>query len=182
MSRRDAKPYSVCPALTFYSCFSAHLFQRPEIDGQWKHDLHQTAQSTLLDRIAPSPGQSLASRLTGGKKELFPDSSSSPSSGRAAGRGSNAGVELLPAGGPAAGQASTGRTRGGPVRGVGVDQKSRELLNDALGVGARRSTRPQQPRKSQVSIMGAAKTTVWVRVENLAPGTTAEDVVVCNGS
>lgn len=98
MSRRDAKPYSVCPALIFYSCFSAHLFQRPEVDGQWKHDLHQTAQSTLLDRIAPSPGQSLASRLTGGKKELFPDSSSSPSSGRAAGRGSNAGVNFSPLG------------------------------------------------------------------------------------
>ncbi|OXC69357.1 hypothetical protein AYX13_01917 [Cryptococcus neoformans] len=160
MSRRDAKPYS-----------------RPEVDGQWKHDLHQTAQSTLIDRIAPSPGQSLASRITGGKKELFPDSSSSRDSSRVAGRGSNAGVELLPAGGPAAGQAPIGRTRGGPVRGVGVNQKSRELLNDALGVGARRSTRVQQPRKSQVSIIGAAKTTVWVRVENLAPGTTAEDVV-----
>ncbi|ADV21736.1 Hypothetical Protein CGB_D3330C [Cryptococcus gattii WM276] len=160
MSRRDTKPYS-----------------RPDVDGQWKHDLHQTAQSTLLDRIAPSPGQSLASRIAGGKKELFPDSSSSRGSGRAADRGSKAGVELLPAGEPAASQAPTGRARGGPVRGVGVNQKSRELLNDALGVGARRSTRPQQSRKSQVSIIGAAKTTVWVRVENLAPGTTAEDVV-----
>lgn len=164
------------------SRFSVNHFQRPDVDGQWKHDLHQTAQSTLLDRIAPSSGHTLASRIAGGKKELFPDSSSSRGSGRAADRGSKAGVELLPVGGPASNQAPTGRARGGPVRGVGVDQKSRELLNDALGVGARRSTRPQQSRKSQVSIIGAAKTTIRVRVENLASGTTAEDVVVCNDS
>lgn len=46
------------------------------------------------------------------------------------------------------------------------------------------SQRPEEdismdaPVLQGVSIMGAAKGTTWVRVENLAQGTTAEDVVV----
>ncbi|WVQ76838.1 hypothetical protein IAR50_006512 [Cryptococcus sp. DSM 104548] len=132
--------------------------QRPDVDGQWKHDLHLENQANrLADRVAPNPGD-LASRIFGGGKP-------SPQPNNVA-RGSRAGTELFPPGGQPA------RRPRGATRGVGVDPKARNMLNDALRQPVRREVR--QP---QVSIMGAARAAIWVRVENLAPGTTPEDVI-----
>ncbi|ODN96371.1 hypothetical protein L198_04085 [Cryptococcus wingfieldii CBS 7118] len=136
--------------------------QRPDVDGQWKHDLHTESQKNrLVDRITQDPGQDLASRIFGGGK-------ASPQANSAA-RGSRAGTELFPPGGQPAKRSQ------GAARGVGVDSRARNMLNDALRQPARREIR--QPGQSQVSIMGAARTAIWVRVENLAPGTTPEDVI-----
>lgn len=61
-------------------------------------------------------------------------------------------------------------------------QVSRELLRDdgrQNGMfGAGREVEPMVSAPAGVSILGAGKTTVLVRVANLAYGTTAEDVVV----
>ncbi|KAK8854963.1 hypothetical protein IAR55_003703 [Kwoniella newhampshirensis] len=169
----------------------------PDAPGSWKHDLHETVKSSLASRISSSSAttaraparSSLAARISGGQgKELLPSSSTSGSVKLHGFDGPlpanpnnlNAGVELLPS-------AGGGKTTRAPTR--GVNNKGRELLNAALGVGARvqqrrevRRAQPepaptQQQQVQQVSIMGAAKGTTWVRVENLALGTTAEDVV-----
>jgi hypothetical protein len=52
-------------------------------------------------------------------------------------------------------------------------------VNAALGMAFGREKRGrQQARVQEVSILGAGKQTLVVRVANLAEGTTAEDVVV----
>jgi len=79
-----------------------------------------------------------------------------------------------------------GRPRKSVVRGV-TEPGQRSLLDAALGQGrvrqeVRRPVQIQSQAQIQVesvSIMGAARGTTWVRVEHLALGTTAEDVVVC---
>ena len=75
------------------------------------------------------------------------------------------------------------------VRGV-TESGQRSLLDAALGQGPRREIVRQEVRRpvpvpvqvqnqvDSVSIMGAARGTTWVRVDYLAKGTTAEDVMV----
>jgi len=97
----------------------------------------------------------------------------------------NSGLELLPGGG-----------RKGGVRGVGVavagpGPGQRSLLDAALGRGGpvrqevrrpvlmmSQSQSQSQSQGESMTIMGVAKGTTWVRVENLAIGTSAEDVMV----
>ncbi|WRT68184.1 uncharacterized protein IL334_005159 [Kwoniella shivajii] len=162
----------------------------PDAPGSWKHDLHESARQSLAARISTSssaahaPRQSsLLNRISGGQgKELLPVGSvntrlhgfdgpapTNPTN-------PNAGLELLPASG-----------RRPKNSGRGVDTQSKDQLTAALGIGAQRvrdvrpvvRNQPQThyPKQSQVSIMGAAKGTTWVRIENLAMGTTADDVV-----
>ena len=71
--------------------------------------------------------------------------------------------------------------RKGVVAGV-TEPGQRSLFDAALGRGGREARqeirRPVQVQGQGVSIMGAARGTTWVKVEHLASGTTAEDVVV----
>ncbi|WVR07340.1 hypothetical protein IAU60_004381 [Kwoniella sp. DSM 27419] len=162
----------------------------PDAPGSWKHDLAPTSRSTTLaSRISGTPSgsskPSLLSRMSGGAgKELL------PVGGRSGGlhgfdqpppaniNNPNAGVELLP----------SGNGRRPKHSGRSVDAQSRELVNAALGVGPQRFREPRvkqrellpgptQPQQQHVSIMGAARGATWVRVENLALGTTADDVM-----
>ncbi|WWC90929.1 uncharacterized protein L201_005867 [Kwoniella dendrophila CBS 6074] len=171
-----------------------HRKANPDAPGSWKHDMHESArQSSLASRISSTtsasstsgPRSSLLNRISGGQgKELLPSSSASSNitlhgfDGPAPANinNHNAGIELLPSGG------SGGRRPKNTGR--GVNNQSKDQLNAALGIGAQRvrDVRPvvrqqqiQQPQH-HVSIMGAAKGTTWVRVENLAVGTTADDV------
>jgi hypothetical protein len=93
----------------------------------------------------------------------------------------NAGVELL--GPPKAGGRDTGRGVVRTPRGFQAQDGQRSLaqssVNAALGMAFGREKRGrQQARVQEVSILGAGKQTLVVRVANLAEGTTAEDVVV----
>ncbi|WVQ84106.1 hypothetical protein IAT38_006251 [Cryptococcus sp. DSM 104549] len=162
------------------SAFPTH---RPgEMDAPWKHDRFAESLSrrmarpgSLTNRIAGAPGQ-----------ELLPDSSSSRMRGfdqnSASGRngGTNAGVELFPDG-PAGSASAAASAFSDRANSRLVARTGKEMLEGALGRGQRRER--EQPRQvqikktPQVSIMGAAKTTTWVKVQNLAPGTTADDVV-----
>ncbi|WWD18877.1 hypothetical protein CI109_103332 [Kwoniella shandongensis] len=175
-----------------YQRSEPHRKANPDAPGSWKHDLHQSVKSSLASRLSSSSASgpvrqsSLAARISGGQgKELLPSSSSGSVKLHGFDRplpanpnNLNAGVELLPSTGG-------GRTTRAPTR--SVNNKGRELLNAALGVNAgiqqRREVRRAQPAAiqqqpvQQVSIMGAARGTTWVRVENLALGTTAEDVI-----
>ncbi|WWC63061.1 uncharacterized protein I303_105660 [Kwoniella dejecticola CBS 10117] len=161
----------------------------PDAPGSWKHDLHGAVNQSLASRIgkngsssssSPSSRSSLANRISGGQgKELLPTSNLSTRLHGFDGpppaniNNANAGIELLPSSGG----------RRPKNSGRGVNHQSKDQLNAALGIGAQRVRerpireqiqvdRPQQ----HVSIMGAARGTTWVRVENLAVGTTAEDV------
>ena len=82
----------------------------------------------------------------------------------------NAGLELLPSGGAK-------RKAGNPMV-----LASRIVANgmSAAGLGgAQHRVREVKPVvREEVSIFGAAKGLIWVRVESLAQGTTAEDVMV----
>ncbi|WVW85861.1 hypothetical protein I302_107899 [Kwoniella bestiolae CBS 10118] len=159
----------------------------PDATGSWKHDLHDSVRSSLASRISssssssttPASRSSLLNRITGGQgKELLPSNSSNVKLHGFDGpppanlNNPNAGVELLP----------SGNGRRPKNSGRGVNNQSKDQLNAALGVGAQRvrDVRPVQREliqpQQQVSIMGAARGTTWVRVENLALGTTAEDV------
>jgi hypothetical protein len=51
-------------------------------------------------------------------------------------------------------------------------------VNAALGLGARERRTVEASRGEGVSILGAGRQSIVVRVANLAQGTTAEDVVV----
>ena len=91
----------------------------------------------------------------------------------------NAGVELI---GPPS-KTSQGVVR--TPRGFQAQDGNRSLaqsgINAALGQAFGREKREQrrvQERVQEVSILGAGKQTIVVRVANLAQGTTAEDVVV----
>lgn len=162
----------------------------PDAPGTWKHDLHSTVKQTLASRLAPSSSSSrptLLARISGrqGKELLHGDSAPrlhgfderppvNPTR-------PNSGLELLPGG--------NGRPKRGAVRGVGVAEPgSRSLLDTALGRNGgavRQEVRRPVPvmqgnQVENVSIMGAARGTTWVKVEHLALGTTAEDVVVGN--
>ncbi|WWC71776.1 uncharacterized protein I206_105735 [Kwoniella pini CBS 10737] len=159
----------------------------PDAPGSWKHDLHSAVNQSLASRIGknsssssgPSSRSSLANRISGGQgKELLPASSLNTRLHGFDGpppanmNNANAGIELLPVSGKR--PKNSGR---------GVNNQSKDQLNAALGTGAQRvRDRPSreqmrgQPSQHTVSIMGAAKGNTWVRVENLAVGTTAEDV------
>jgi hypothetical protein len=107
----------------------------------------------------------------------------------------NAGVELL------GGRGSGASNGGGPARtprGFQTQPGQRSLaqfgVNAALGLGLDEHTRRdrregrelmggsgqrrEEPSSPGVSILGAGRTTLLVRVANLAQGTTSEDVVV----
>ncbi|WVQ99802.1 hypothetical protein IAU59_006944 [Kwoniella sp. CBS 9459] len=180
----------------------AHRKGNPDAPGSWKHDMHESVKQSLASRLSNSsssaPGSrnaskpSLLARMSGGVgKELLPTSESSKTKLHgfdgpppANINNPNAGVELLPSGGGGRRPKNSGR---------GVNSQSRELVNAALGAGPQRFREPRsvsgsssgravgrellQPQQSHVSIMGAARGTTWVRVENLAVGTSAEDVV-----
>ncbi|WVF72579.1 hypothetical protein IAT40_007396 [Kwoniella sp. CBS 6097] len=175
----------------------AHRKGNPDAPGSWKHDMHESVKKqSLASRLSGSSSPStsgssrpsLLARMSGGVgKELLPTSGSSKTKLHgfdgpppANINNPNAGVELLPSGGG----------RRPKNSGRGVNSQSRELVNAALGVGPQRFREPRsvsggkvagreliQPKQSHVSIMGAARGTTWVRVENLAVGTSAEDVV-----
>ena len=94
----------------------------------------------------------------------------------------NAGVELL-------GSSSKNSNSQGVVRtprGFQAQDGNRSLaqsgfnaaLGQAFGREKREQRRVQEKRVQEVSILGAGKQTIVVRVANLAQGTTAEDVVV----
>ncbi|WWC93557.1 hypothetical protein V866_000392 [Kwoniella sp. B9012] len=162
----------------------------PDAPGTWKHDLHESVKQSLASRIsssssstssAPGPRSkaSLLNRISGGQgKELLPTASSNVRLHGFDGpppanlNNPNAGVELLP----------SGSGRRPKNSGRGVNNQSKDQLNAALGLGAQR-VRDVRPvgrelvtTQHQVSIMGAARGTTWVRVQNLAVGTTVEDV------
>jgi len=158
---------------------------------------------SLLDRIGGGKGKELLPPAGSGSKLHGFGTAPPPNINNA-----NAGVELLsdaPAQGQRKrGGGSKGRFvdsslnaalgLGGPrrsvVRPVAAQQQSRELLgneaqsrgfssNGGSSWGGGRYEQPSQSRaQASVSIMGAARGSTWVRVENLALGTTAEDVVV----
>ena len=126
---------------------------------------------------AGSSKGSLLDRISGGQgKELLPGSSSAP---KLHGFGAtpqnlnnaNAGVELLPSG-------AVRPRRSEPVLNKGRLVQSG--LDAALGTSLprRQVVRPIVPERGSVNILGAGRGTVLVMVENLAVGTTAEDVVV----
>jgi hypothetical protein len=197
---RSHTSHTGCLKLTFQR-ESKDTYKRgnPDAPGAWKHDLHQNVKQSLASRLGGPAGASgsrpsLLDRISGGKgKELLPTNGSSSSAPhRLHGFGEttpvnlnnpNAGTELLP--GP-----SKPRSRGpSGSKGRLVDTS----LNAALGrTGPRRSNvRPLVAQGSQsgnellgthngsseVSIFGASRATTWVKVDNLAQGTTAEDVV-----
>lgn len=161
-----------------------------------------SSRPSLLSRISGGQGKELLPSGSG-KSKLFGFGTQPPVNGNNA----NAGVELLPSG-TAAAAAQTGPARGGRMpRGFQAQPGQRSLVqngfNAALGLDERnrRDKRGQGNQASRellrddgrqsgvfgstsnsggggVSILGAGKTTVLVRVANLAYGTTAEDVVV----
>lgn len=119
----------------------------------WKHDLHQTERPSLIARLSQSHG-----------RELLPDGKPVGSRGNfapVAGPSGSRGVELLPSG--------TGRRT--------IPDPTARLIVNA-------QSQPRQPKprlsKGAMSIMGAARiqASVWVRIQGLAAGTTAEDVAV----
>ena len=156
----------------------------PDGPGAWKHDLHTSVKQSLASRQTSFKSRpTLLDRISGGQgKELFPTSSSlsklygfgdRPPANTA--NNPNAGLELLPQNN----RVKKGNTSKGRLVDTG--------LNAALGLGGngkksvRRVERPQRSVES-VSIMGAARGTTWVKVEHLALGTTADDVMVGHGS
>jgi len=99
----------------------------------------------------------------------------------------NAGVELLSSSTSKSNSNSQPRNGGGVMRtprGFQAQEGQRSLaqsgVNAALGMAFGREKREQRrvEERREVSILGAGKQTLIVRVANLAQGTTAEDVVV----
>jgi hypothetical protein len=91
----------------------------------------------------------------------------------------NAGVELL--GPPSKNSQGVVRTPKGFQAQGGNRSLAQSGINAALGQAFGREKREQrrvQERVQEVSILGAGRQTIVVRVANLAQGTTAEDVVV----
>lgn len=161
------------------------------------------SRPSLLSRISGGQGKELLPSGSG-KSKLFGFGTQPPMNGNKA----NAGLELLPSGvaaqtGPQRGgrmpkgfQAQPGQrslVQNGFNAALGLEdrnrrnrrpaQVSRELLGDdgrQNGMfGQRREVdMGPVPTSGGVSILGAGKTTVLVRVANLAYGTTAEDVAV----
>jgi len=175
----------------------------PDGPGSWKHDLHETVQSTLASRLSSSSQTStrpsLLNRISGGQgRELLPPSNGS---GKLFGfdaqppknlNNPNANVELLPSGTSSSkptSPAGFGAIR--TPRGFQAQPGARSLVqtgvNAALGLGEGRASaqrreliprrEAREERMEGVSILGAGRTMVLVRVSNLAYGTTAEDVV-----
>lgn len=164
-------------------------------DSQWSHDLYDASRTTLADRLSGASGGSSSKARFGSAKsssslldrlgsssagrELLPSSplvggsSSSKLHGFTSNAplSANAGKELLPAnGGKAARSARNSRPRG-----AAVDAGQRNLVASSLGAAL-----PSNQRRTEasVSIFGAARSSsTWVRVERLAKGTTAEDVL-----
>ncbi|WOO82676.1 uncharacterized protein LOC62_04G006159 [Vanrija pseudolonga] len=185
MSR--AKPYSRKPAAG-------------DPDSQWSHDLYDASRTTLADRLSgsgsgssskassrsaagprSSSSSSLLDRLgsSSAGRELLPSSplvggsSSSKLHGFTSNApiSANAGKELLPGNGKAARSARNSRPRGGAV-----DAGQRNLVASSLGAALLSNN--SRRAETSVSIFGAARaSTTWVRVERLAKGTTAEDVL-----
>lgn len=159
-------------------------------DGKWKHDLHEAR--TLSSRLAGTSGSgsggaspSLLNRLSGGKgKELLPEPSQTKLYGFDVtpknSANPNAGVELLPSTSSKSARPSrTSRNRGlGPV-----DPGQRALVANGLAalISRDRAASGSRSGSESLSIVGAAKGSIWVRVERLARGTTAEDVKVSSG-
>ncbi|KAL1409055.1 hypothetical protein Q8F55_005879 [Vanrija albida] len=158
-------------------------------DSQWSHDLYDSTRTTLADRLsgtgasktrgAKPSSSSLLDRLGGSSagRELLPSSpligaaSSSKLHGftsEAPAPSKNAGRELLP--GKAARVGRSSRPRGA------VDAGQRNLVASGLG-SALPSNRAVPAPQASVSIFGAARGPTWIRVERLAKGTTAEDVL-----
>ena len=142
-----------------------------------------SARPSLLSRISGGQGKELipqgGTKAGGNKgKELFGFGSTPPVNQS----NINAGVELL---GPSSKtQNSQGVVR--TPRGFQAQDGNRSLaqsgfnaaLGQAFGREKREQRRVQERQVKEVSILGAGKQTIVVRVANLAQGTTAEDVVV----
>lgn len=156
------------------------------LDAPWKHDLHENKSlSSRLHSSSPGSGSaspSLLNRLSSGRgKELLPEPSRSKLYGfDAPSTNPNAGVELLPS---ASSSKAARPSRASRNRALGpVDPGQRALV--ANGLAALRARARDSPassaseRSGSLSIFGAAKGSMWVRVERLARGTTAEDVKV----
>lgn len=158
-------------------------------DALWKHDLHESRplSSRLGSSSSGGSSPSLLNRLSGGKgKELLPDTSRSKlygfdSAPPANTANRNAGVELLPSGSSSSSK-SARPTRASRNRGLGpIDPGQRALVANGLAaLTARSRTSGGSPssRGQSLNIVGAARGSLWVRVERLARGTTAEDVKV----
>lgn len=169
--------------------------------------MHDAVKQSLASRISGasrpgasrsqsgSGGSSLAARLSSGPsakgRELISSGSSSSSKAPTpklhgfdapvpvnTNANLNAGVELFP-------------TRAKRTSGSVLDSRVVASGIAAAGLGQQRVQRQQQrtvplqtqyaeptAHTSSVSIFGAAKTSIVVRVENLAPGTTPDDVMV----
>ncbi|ORX38707.1 hypothetical protein BD324DRAFT_650053 [Kockovaella imperatae] len=173
--------------------------KRGNSDGLWRHDLHQSgygspsSSKSLLARMSSDksngskPKPSLLDRISGGKgRELIPSSSkassTSSSEPKLFGFGSNpvnvnsnpnAGLELIP------GSSATRRNNGGNGSQLNKGRLVQSGFDAALGTSQprRQVVRPLIQERESVSILGAGRSTVLVRVENLAVGTTADDVV-----
>ncbi|KAK4687940.1 hypothetical protein P7C73_g2174, partial [Tremellales sp. Uapishka_1] len=151
--------------------------RNPDGPGSWTHDLHESAS-----RSSHAKPNSLLSRISGGKgRELLPVNAGSKLYGFDGPAPSNpnkpnSGVELLPSGSSSGVRGRNGDRRRGPTRGIESGQAQR-ALQDATGFGRIQVVRPVIQEQQSVSIMGVSRQTVWVRVEGLAIGTTAEDVV-----
>lgn len=141
---------------------------------------------SLLSRISGGQGQGRGKELLpaqGNKansnsnkgKELFGFSQTPPVNPT----NPNAGLELLSSSNS---RPSTGPTRTRTPRGFQAEEGARSLaqsgVNAALGLASRERRRVETSRGGGVSILGAGRQTILVRVANLAQGTTAEDVVV----
>lgn len=131
-------------------------------DDKWTHDRFGSAGGSLGSRIEPTRKASggLLERLGGQGRELIPDSGPVRSS-------RNSGVELFPSSSKAARPARNSGPRGSPG-----EPGQRALVANSLKALSSRGS----PRASSLSIMGAARGSTFVRVEQLVQGTTAEDV------
>jgi hypothetical protein len=166
-----------------------HRKGNPDAPGGWKHDLHEEVRQSLASRLASSSSSSksnLLSRITDKRgQELLPDDRVPKLHGfdksLPVNRNSNpnAGVELIA-------PAAAGRKKGASRI---VDSRVVASGLSAAGLGGQQRVREVRPvfRESRsnggnigVSIAGAAKGSIWVRVENLAPETTPDDVMVCD--
>ncbi|KAL7421230.1 hypothetical protein Q5752_004115 [Cryptotrichosporon argae] len=169
-------------------------------DLPWKHDLHASSRS-LAGRVGTRGGgvrgassghvPSLLVRMhTAAGKELLPNrtapargftaDSASFSASNAAAVSPNANVELLPPAAPTAAAPPLGdrfaKSQGlvrSAFEGLGTRPEKKERNGGYQRVEQAAPARPGTP--GGLSISGASK--VRVRVENLAVGTTAEDVV-----
>ncbi|WVN88712.1 uncharacterized protein L203_103925 [Cryptococcus depauperatus CBS 7841] len=144
-------------------------YNRPSNDDQWKHDLHQS-QSGGRAQSSTSKHKNIKDRIAG----IIEPQSKIGARISLANNGNQAGIELFPSDTLSSGRGSTRNVGSGPIRGWNVTRKEKEPPINTLGMRLKRGT-------NQLAGAQSPNTTVevsaWVRVENLAEGTTTEDVV-----